>query len=196
MGPRTVKLTAKRDSHARAVVQLFANTVTYEETNDLTNAQFPSDENWELRIEHWSELVFNLFWPLRFRVWGSREHGGGAARKQLAAVRQLHLFGVGDGSAALGAIALDLDGRAEGHGVFPPAHPQQRVGGAHFEAPVNHTALFILDVHVNPGVRIHPVHLGDGAFHGHWLFGVEFRGERMMRAGGKRKREQSRGNGD
>src|SRR5436309_2281182 len=22
------------------------------------NAQFPSDENWELRIEHWSDLVF------------------------------------------------------------------------------------------------------------------------------------------
>src|SRR2546428_27656 len=61
MGPRTVKLTAKRDSHARSLVQLFANTVTYEETNDLSNAQFPSDENWELRIEHWPATCLQIF---------------------------------------------------------------------------------------------------------------------------------------
>ncbi len=67
MGPRTVKLTAKRDSHARSLVQLFANTVTYEETNDLTNAQFPSDENWELRIEHWPGTCLQIFSGIRYR---------------------------------------------------------------------------------------------------------------------------------
>src|SRR6266700_1191095 len=63
----TVKLTAKRDSHARSLVQLFANTVTYEETNDLSNAQFPSDENWELRIEHWPGTCLQIFSGIRYR---------------------------------------------------------------------------------------------------------------------------------
>ncbi|PYS04372.1 MAG: hypothetical protein DMG12_10230, partial [Acidobacteria bacterium] len=33
-----------------ALVQLFANTVTYEETNDLTNAQFPMLNSHPMRI--------------------------------------------------------------------------------------------------------------------------------------------------
>src|SRR5207247_3584639 len=34
-------------------VQLFANTVTYEETNDLTNAQFPMLNSHPMRIGNW-----------------------------------------------------------------------------------------------------------------------------------------------
>src|SRR5262249_22532750 len=55
-------------------------------------------------------------------------------------------------------------------------------GWAEFEVPVGHFAVGVLHVHINPGVGVHPLDLGDRALHLEGPVDVELGSEGVMRS--------------
>src|SRR5690606_17581964 len=72
-----------------------------------------------------------------------------------------------------------------GKGVTCPAQAQQDAGRAAFHLPLLDGAVLFLDIDVQPGVRVHPLHLADRAFEAHGLGLVELRVEGAMGGGGQ-----------
>src|SRR5262245_18718844 len=68
---------------------------------------------------------------------------------------------VGDGRSILGAAPLDGDDVAGLHRVARPAFPDERVRPTELERPVRGLAGGVLDVDVEPAVRIGPLDLRD-----------------------------------
>src|SRR5437763_14323282 len=114
--------------------------------------------------------------------------GAGRTDEQLLAVLELDVAAVGAVRAVLGLVTLDEDFRARKERRLGPAAAQQRVGSAGLDHPVRHAAVGVLDVEINPRVRIDPFHLRDGALQLDGLLRVKLRGEGMVR-------EQRRGSG-
>ena len=76
---------------------------------------------------------------------------------------QNQVAAVGAVRAVLRAVADDRDFGAGLHGVAREAAAQQRVRRRAFDHPRRRRAVVVLDVDVQPGVRIDPLHLRDRA---------------------------------
>src|SRR5688572_278143 len=103
------------------------------------------------------------------------------ADEELLAVRERDVTPVGAQRAVLGLEALDEDLRAGQQRVLVPAAAQERVRRAALDHPLLDLAVGSLDVDVDPGVRIDPLHLRDGAPQLYRLLRVEFSRKRVVR---------------
>src|SRR5438876_5407304 len=106
--------------------------------------------------------------------------GSRRPHEQLSTVCEDHAAAVSDVRAVLRAIAFDDDLGADGKGALVPPAAQQLVRRAHFDFPADRLSVSVLDVDVQPGVRIDPLDLRDGPLQGHRVVGVEFRRERVV----------------
>src|SRR5437879_4857167 len=104
---------------------------------------------------------------------------GGSAGEYLAAIRELYRTSVGELGTVLSQIAFHGDPIALLQRIASPSLPHQTVRATQLEFPVGH--LFaILHVHIEAGVRIHPLHFGHRSRKGDRLRGIIFRRERMV----------------
>src|SRR4030095_1852004 len=103
-------------------------------------------------------------------------------QEQPLAIAQDHVRAVGSVGAVLRAVSLDSDLRARLPRFLGEATSHHRVRRAAFDHPPRDGAVWVLDVEMNPRVRIDPIHLDDGAFERHRLGGVELGGGPMMRS--------------
>jgi hypothetical protein len=72
---------------------------------------------------------------------------------------------------------------------FAPAAAKQSVGGAGFDGPAVHFAVWLGDIHIDPRVRIHEVKLHYCAVESHRLFVIELSREGVISKGRKRRDE-------
>src|SRR5216683_2724208 len=105
----------------------------------------------------------------------------GRSGKYFAAVWQHHFSRVGHLRTVLGQRTVHGDAIADLEGRPLPAIPDQNVRAGELQVPIRHLALLILDVDVEPRVRIQPFDTCHHAFQLDRLVGVVLRRERMMR---------------
>src|SRR5688572_27334903 len=110
--------------------------------------------------------------------------GPAAAEEQLAAVGQRDVAAVGLLRAVAREVAVNVDLHARLDRVAGDAAPEQRIRRPALDRPRFHRAVGLLHVHVNPGVRIDPLDLRDGALQLDRLVDVELAGKGMMRRAG------------
>src|SRR3990167_6614672 len=112
---------------------------------------------------------------------------GAAEAEHAAAVRQDHRPAVDDVRVGLsGGEALHRDRFADLQRVAAPALAPELVRRAAFDGVVDEGAVGLLDVDVEVDVRVLELHLRDRAGERDRLAGVELRGKRMVRRGGRR----------
>ena len=102
------------------------------------------------------------------------------ANKHLPPVGQCDISAIGDELPALGLVPFDQNFNPGRDRLFGPATPHKRAGGTAFNHPLLHRAVWLLDVDVNPRMRVDPFHPGDGSTQPDGLVGVEFSRERVM----------------
>ena len=93
----------------------------------------------------------------------------GRAQEQALAVRQHEVASVGAVRAVLRAETLDADLGPGLERVLGESAADQRIGRAAFDHPLRHRAVGVLDVEMDPRVRVDPFHLGDDALERHRL---------------------------
>ena len=118
----------------------------------------------------------------------------GRAHEELLPVGERHVAAVRAIGAVLRTVAVHDDFGPHGKRLPGQAAPQQRIGRAAFDHPPLHRAVGLLDVDVDPGVRVDPFDPDHGALQLHRLVEVEFRRERMVRQ--RRRRRERDGRGD
>ena len=84
--------------------------------------------------------------------------------------------------AVLCAVAVNHDFGSGLHIGFPETSTDEGVRGAAFDHPVFCRAVGLFDGDIDPGMGIHPFHLGDGSLQHDRFIAVEFRGKRVMGA--------------
>src|SRR5688572_22754096 len=119
--------------------------------------------------------------------------GTGRAHEQLLAVREGDVAAVGAGGAVLGLEALDQDLGAGKERVLVPPAAEERVRRAALDHPLLGLAVGGLDVDVDPGVRVDPLHLGHRAPQLHRPLGIELGGKRVVRNHGHRGCRHNKG---
>ena len=102
-----------------------------------------------------------------------------AHHRRRRATATITLSGVED-ARPYGLVTIDQDHCAGFQRLSGEAAPQQGIRGAGLDHPFVNGAVVLLYIHVDPGVRIDPFHLGDGATQFHRLLRIEFGGECVM----------------
>src|SRR5205814_6609786 len=78
----------------------------------------------------------------------------------------------------LPAFECDLSARRQV--LFSPTSPIQSVRAAGFERPIHNLAIFADDIHINPAVRVGPLHFRELSRQFDWLILIVLRRKRMM----------------
>ena len=89
--------------------------------------------------------------------------------EQLPPVGKREIAAVGAVGAVLGLVAFYYDLGPRLQRVFREAAAQQGIRTPALDHPTRDRAVHIFDVHVDPGVRIDPLHLGDDTLQLHRL---------------------------
>jgi len=108
--------------------------------------------------------------------------GARGAHEQALAVGQDQVRAVGAIGTVLRLIALDGDLGTRQQRVLREPSSNKRVRRTPFDHPPRYGAIGVLDVEMNPAVRVDPIHLDDGTLERDRLVRVELGGKRMMRA--------------
>jgi CheY-like chemotaxis protein len=145
------------------------------------------EDGWAL-YERYRTFTLGIISDARFARGGSIEPEAGLefvqrvkqADPDMPALIQSYDAELAPKAHALGA-AVDDDFGSRGKRLSGQAAPQERVGRAAFDHPPLHRAVGLLDVDVNPGVRVDPFHFDDGALQLDGLVGIELGRERVMR---------------
>src|SRR4051812_26453449 len=140
-----------------ASVSTCTDSIAGQRYTDSCRATLPAVPASHAKNDSSIHRVTNCHAPLLLLV---RRSGARRSDEQLAPVRQCDVARVGGRRAVLRAIAVDDDRRADRQVVLVPAAAQQRVRRAAFDGPVGHLAALVLDVDVDPRVRVDPFGLG------------------------------------
>src|SRR2546426_2277566 len=114
----------------------------------------------------------------------------GGGEQPLTRAGQYHRRCVANAFSGPGLEAVYRDDIARFHRVACPPCPQEPVRTSHLHGPVRDLASFVLDVDVEPHVRVGPLDFRDSPGHLDGLTGVELRRKRVMRTRRHRGGEQ------
>src|SRR5579859_6196144 len=106
--------------------------------------------------------------------------GSRPASEQIASIRQLDASSIQRCGAVLCAIAFHHDLGSRRKIGLSQALPQQGIRRSELNGPIHYLAAVVLDVHVQPRVRIDPVHRGERSLDGDELLRVILGGEGVM----------------
>src|SRR4029453_6268078 len=108
-----------------------------------------------------------------------RRHPPRRSGEHTVAVSNRHDPGIGPQRAILCQRPFDGDVVSHFERLARPPAPNEEVGAAQLKAPIGFLALLVLDVQIDPRMRIGPFHFRDRAGHRRRFLGVVFRSERM-----------------
>src|SRR5678816_1232114 len=132
------------------------------------------------RINHQSSIILHSSYGLLLRSFTRRTLRTLCAEENLFSVWECQVSAVGSIGSVFRLITIDEDLRSDGKRTLGESPAKQGVRCSAFNHPSRGSSIGILDVNVNPGVRIDQFHFLHSATKLQRLLGVELGGEGVV----------------